>query len=256
MISYFLNSIIQILANSVKTSILKNLQLLTYNLQLLTLGIAELNEETQTLTISAHLYFYGNAANEEISFQAGADIKTHWNIAGAHARIKEKSYKVLFNVKGLYKQDLSQTEVISNDDPRNNYFRIEDYASGNISFVDGIGSNTGYFKLDNLLNNSTTAAHEFGHTLGLLHPEQLDIRGKGVPGIMYPRGTVCDPMFQYDPNAAPLAPGGTMNPFYRKVLQKDIDDLHLNKLRFNKDGRAVIGEFTSVWHYAHTAPQD
>jgi len=24
--------------------------------------------------------------------------------------------------------------------------------------------NTGYFKLDNLLNNSTTAAHEYGHT--------------------------------------------------------------------------------------------
>ena len=216
------------------------------------MGTVELNEETQTLTISANLYFYGNAANEEISFRVGEDINEHWNIPGAHAAIKGKRYKVVFDIKGLYKQDLTQTEIMSNDDPRNNYFRIEEYASGNISFVDGINSNTGYFKLDNLLNNSTTAAHEFGHTLGLLHPENLDIRGRGVPGIMYPRGTVCDPEFQYDPNAAPLAPGGTMNPFQRKVLQTDINDLHLEKLRFNKDGRAVIGEFTSIWHYAHT----
>lgn len=86
----------------------------------------------------------------------------------------------------------------------------------NISFVDGLNSNTGYFLLDNLLNGSTTAAHEFGHTLGLDHPHNLDIRGKGVPGIMYPRGTIVDPPYQYDPNAAPGKPGGTMNPFTGK----------------------------------------
>ena len=133
----------------------------------------------------------------------------------------------------------------------NNYFRVEEFASGNISFVDGINSNTGYFKLDNLLNNSTTAAHEFGHTLGLVHPEDLDLRGRGVPGIMYPRGTITDREFQYDLHAAAGAIGGTMNPFHRKVLQEDIDDLHLEMLYFNQDGRAVIGAFTSEWHDRH-----
>ena len=43
-----------------------------------------------------------------------------------------------------------------------------------------------------------------------------------------------------------------MNPFHRKVLQKDIDDLHLEKLHFNPNGRAVLGDFTSIWHYRHT----
>ena len=122
----------------------------------------------------------------------------------------------------------------------------------NISFVDGIGCNTGYFKLDNLLNNSTTAAHEYGHTIGLHHPEVLDIRGKGMPGIMYPRGTIVDAIYQYSPVATPLAPGGTMNPFSRKVLQEDIDNLKLAiGLAYNRNGFAIIGNFTNVWHEQH-----
>ena len=216
------------------------------------MGIAELNETTNSLTITANLYFYGDAANEALSFRIGEDINSHWNIPDGHAIIAGKKYKIIFSVKGLYAAQLTQADVNSNDDPLNNYFRIEEFASGNISFVDGINSNTGYFKLDNLLNNSTTAAHEFGHTISLVHPHELDIRGSGVPGIMYPRGTICDPAYQYDPAAEPLAPGGTMNPFHRKVLQQDIDDLHLEKLPFNRDGRAVLGDFTSIWHYPHT----
>ncbi len=216
------------------------------------MGIAELNETTNTITITANLYFYGDAANEELSFRIGEDINSHWNIPDGHVIVAGKKYKVIFKVKGLYAPQMRQTDVNSNDDPLNNYFRVEEFASGNISFVDGINSNTGYFKLDNLLNNSTTAAHEFGHTIGLVHPDELDIRGSGVPGIMYPRGTICDPAFQYDPAAEPLAPGGTMNPFHRKVLQQDIDELHLEKLSFNRDGRAVLGDFTSIWHYPHT----
>ena len=215
------------------------------------MGVAELNNEAGTLTISARLFFYGNAANEEISFQAGQDINAHWNIPEGFAKVQGRKYKVVFNVKGLFAPELTEKEVNENDDPQNNYFRIEEFASGNISFVDGINSNTGYFKLENLLNNSTTAAHEFGHTLGLLHPQDLDLRGRGVPGIMYPRGTITDPEFQYDLTAAPGAIGGTMNPFHRKVLQKDIEDMHLEKLHFNKNGRAVVGAFTSEWHEPH-----
>jgi hypothetical protein len=159
-------------------------------------------------------------------------------------------YQVVFQIEGIYEPHLTPETIYSNINSGNNYFRIEEYAPGNISFVDGLGSNTGYFKLDNLLNNSTTAAHEFGHTLGLDHPKYLDIRGQGQPGIMYPRGTLVDPQFQYDPTVPAGVKGGTLNPFTRKVLQSDIDDLKLNRLDFNKEGLAIVGDFSSVWHDA------
>lgn len=215
------------------------------------MGEAELDRENHVLNIHADIITYGNAAHEELATQVAADIAAHWNEPKAVVKIGHEWYHVNFVIRGFYAAGLKDVEVYENVDPRKNYFRIEEYAAGNISFVDGIDSNTGYFKLDNLLHKSTTAAHEFGHTIGLDHPDILDIRGQGVPGIMYPRGTIVDPPFQYDPNAIPLAPGGTMNPFTRKVLLKDIQALQLHRLPFNEQGLAVLGGFSSVWHEAH-----
>ncbi len=215
------------------------------------MGEVELLQHKSQLIIHATLFFYGDVASEQLSLAIARDVAAHWNEPKASVYVKRNLYFVLFTITGIYAPALLPQEVYENDSPVNNYFRIEEYAEGNISFVDGIGSNTGYFKLDNLLNNSTTAAHEFGHTIGLEHPEELDIRGSGTPGIMYPRGTIVDPHFQYDFNAAPATNGGTINPFTRKVLQKDIDDLFLNELSFNKNGLAVLGGFSSVWHERH-----
>ncbi|MEI7734986.1 MAG: peptidase M10 [Ferruginibacter sp.] len=212
------------------------------------MGEAELVSAGNQLIIHAVIIIYGDAANDEVAKYIAADIAHFWNDANGTAIIDRRQYNVHFDITGMYAKSLTPVAVYENTDPRNNYFRIEEFATGNISFVDGLNSNTGYFKLDNLFHNSTTAAHEFGHSIGLDHPKILDIRGKGVPGIMYPRGTITDPPFQYDPQAQPHGPGGTMSPYCRRVLQKDIDDLRLHKLRFNKKGFAVIGDFTSVWH--------
>jgi hypothetical protein len=216
------------------------------------MGEVELQPGNNLLIIHSVIYFYGNAATENMGLQIAKDIAEHWNEPSGKVTIKKYLYEVFFDTKGIYNPLLKPEDIFENANPRNNYFRIEEYAHGNISFVDGLGSNTGYFKLENLLNNSTTAAHEFGHTLGLDHPKMLDIRGEGQPGIMYPRGTLVDPQFQYDPSVRAGLKGGTMNPFTRKVFQKDIDDLKLNKLPFNKNGFAVIGEFSSMWHDAQS----
>ncbi|MBS1510239.1 MAG: peptidase M10 [Bacteroidetes bacterium] len=214
------------------------------------MGEAELSGNR--LIIHASIIIYGDAATASLAETIAGDIAHYWNEPEGTAEIHHHTYAVEFAVKGFYNPALTPVEVYENTNPRNNYFRIETEAHGNISSVDGLGSNTGYFKLDNLLHHSTTAAHEFGHTLGLDHPRMMDIRGEGQPGIMYPRGTIVDAVYQYDPAAKPHGPGGTINPHTRRVLQKDIDHLKLNKLRFNTAGFAVVGEFSSVWHEKYT----
>ncbi|MGZ5134034.1 MAG: peptidase M10 [Flavitalea sp.] len=217
------------------------------------MGEAQLNKRTHQLIIHSVFYFYGEAASLSLAMQIADDISKHWNEPMAQLNIRNEIYQLVFQIEGTYSPDLKPESVWYNDNPRFNYFRIEDFAMDNISFVDGIGSNTGYLKLNNLLQTSTTAAHEYGHTIGLIHPTNLDIRGKGTPGIMYPRGTLCDPKYQYDPAADPGKEGGTLNPHHRKVLLSDIEDLKLHKLFFNDDNRAVVGEFSSLYHEKHLA---
>lgn len=215
------------------------------------MGIAELDKQTQLLVLKAHIVLYGDAASHELAQQVASEIETYWTEPGATVIIKGIIYTVVFNITASYSASLQPEEIFENDNPLLNYFRVEEYSSIDISFVDGLGSNTGYFKLLNLANNSTTAAHEFGHTIGLDHPTIMDLRGKGAPGIMYPRGTLVDPQYQYDPAAAAATVGGTMNPVHRKVLQEDIDNLRLHKLSFDKNGKAVVGNFSSIWHHKH-----
>lgn len=209
-------------------------------------------EVNQQLIISSHIITYGNAADAAITESIRDEIETMWNEARGIVQIEDYSYQVVFRISAAFQPRITDIEIYQNIDPRNNYFRIEEFAHGNISFVDGLGCNTGYFKLDNLYKGSTTAAHEYGHTIGLHHPADTDLRGKGVPGIMYPRGTLVDAPYQYNPAAksGDNTNGGTMHPMHRKVTQEDISLLKLHRLNF-ENGKSVIGEFTSIWHPDH-----
>lgn len=221
------------------------------------MGEVEIDLIHNTIIIRSHIITYGNAANENLTEQIRSEIEQMWNEPAGQVSLKGRLCRVHFNITAEYSSGLDVLEIYSNTDPRNNYFRIEEFAHGNISFVDAIGCNSGYLKLENLYPGSTTAAHEYGHTLGLDHPDDLDYRGKGVPRIMYPRGTLVDPEFQYDPSIPAGVTGGTMHPMYRKVFPKDIALLELEKLRF-KSQRAIVGDFTNVFHLNHTdiRPED
>lgn len=221
------------------------------------MGEAEIFYSQRLLLIASHLITYGAAANEDVTEQIRDEIETLWNEPHGRVILKNEAYAVQFRISAEFKKDITELDVLQNTDPRNNYFRIEEFAHGRISFVDGLGCNTGYFLLENLYKGSTTAAHEYGHTLGLDHPKVLDIRGQGVPGIMYPRGTLVDSPYQYDPAKPAGVTGGTMHPMYRRVKQADISHLRLDRLPFS-GARAVIGEFTNVFHWSHAeaGPED
>ena len=214
------------------------------------MGEAEILHHHNTILITSHIITYGTAADEKITALIRDEIETMWNEPKGTVYVNDVPFIVTFKITAALEPGINMETIYSNTDPRNNYFRIEEYAQGNISFVDGLGCNSGYFKLENLYAGSTTAAHEYGHTLGLDHPVDIDYRGKGVPGIMYPRGTLVDPQYQYDPTKPAGAVGGTMHPMYRKVLASDIVLLKWEALRF-ENKKAVVGEFTNVYHLNH-----
>src|SRR6187455_2720765 len=113
------------------------------------MGEAEVISDT-VITIQSHIITYGNAADGLLTEQIRDEIETMWNEPGGIVVINGSSFQIVFRITAEIRKEVPEMEVLQNTDPRINYFRIEEYVNGNISFVDGIGCNTGHFKLENL----------------------------------------------------------------------------------------------------------
>ncbi len=213
------------------------------------MGIIEIDTSAKIITISSNIIGYGNAADYTICKHISEEIETMWNEPNAVVELYNNLFQVQFKIQTQFNSLMHPNSIIQNENPRNNYIRIEQYCNMNISFMDAIGSNSGYFLLANLYKGSTSAAHEYGHSLGLPHPLNLNILGAGRPSIMYPRGSIVDAEFQNDVLAQPGGPGGTLNPQSRKVMQENIDQLQLpQKINNNV---FVLGRLTNKYHEAH-----
>jgi hypothetical protein len=218
------------------------------------MGILELDTYSKQLFIHSNLLLYGSLATQQLVDQCVEEVATMWNEPQGEVILQGTPFTVVFVIEGFLFAHLQPADIFNNRNPKNNYFRVEEFAYGNISFVDGLGCNTGYFKLENLYPGSTTAAHEYGHTLGLDHPADMDLRGKGQPGIMYPRGTLVDPQYQYDPAIPAGHTGGTLHPKYRKVQRADIAHLRLHEYNYARQGGTLIlGGYSAVYHQPHSS---
>lgn len=216
------------------------------------MGTIELDTAARIININADFITYGDSASYELSVQLANETEAMWNEPNGIVLLNSMPYSLRFNIGAQYNSLIAPETIINNTNPLHNFFRVEDFIAGNISHVDGIGSNSGYLLIDNLYQGSTTIAHEFGHTLGLVHPSNTNIVGKGVPGIMYPRGTLVNPEFQYDIHATPGGPGGTINPVHRRVKQEDIDNLQIAEHIYSNI--FIIGRFSNKYHLKQSKP--
>ena len=219
-------------------------------------GEPVIDKKNKTITVTSNITFYGAEGSSELATKAAADIQSQWNAANGKTTIDGVEYSVSFVVTGTYDNSITANDRKNNTDIKNNYVKFTKSGIA-VSYMDGAGSNTGEFLIKNVNNaKSTTEAHEFGHGYGLEHPTDTDLRGKGQPGIMYPRGTLVDAKYTYDPKKGDSkvdpttgARSNTVNPIYRKVTQQDINNLGLDKIKYDpKTGAGQLGKLSNIKH--------
>src|SRR4051794_30277949 len=103
------------------------------------MGEAEINAFNKTIIIHSHIITYGNAANEQLTESIRDEIETMWNEPQAVVNIKRESFLIRFHITATCKPLIDLDEIVMNTDACNNYFRIKEYARGNISFVNALG---------------------------------------------------------------------------------------------------------------------
>ncbi|MFD1139930.1 hypothetical protein ACFQ4C_02385 [Larkinella insperata] len=220
------------------------------------------SESEHTITVITQLHLYGSVATEELADRIAHNIERVWNGPEILLSLDDTDYLIQFHVSGWFVAD-PRPLLSQNRDYKKVFFRIEtatDNPLGGISYMDGRNSNTGFLRLDNVgFDGSTTEAHEIGHGWGLVpgtpdgHPLNLNLIGQGQPGIMYPRGTLVDPQYQWNPTAQPGEFGGTLKPDKRRATLEDIAMLGLDGLPYDRQGRAKLGGLTNVYH-SYTPP--
>ena len=209
---------------------------------------AHFDHKQKTIQIQARLVFYGSEATPETALAIVEEINRMYNEPEAEVKVGKESYRVFFITEYALLTTEEATRLIAqNDDFQNNFVRLEKENIVTRSFMGfGLGDNVGHWIVSDQLGQSTTAAHEFGHGLGLDHPTRLDYRGSGSPPpIMAPRGTIVDAQYQWETSAQAGEVGGTMKPFHRRVTVAEIQQIVENiKIRPDKSG--YLGRLSNI----------
>ncbi len=193
------------------------------------------DNEKLELRVVAKMHYYGDAATEAIASASKEEINRMWNEPNIKVLLYDKnpgpsilgrsstqsSFKY-YSLKFEVEYEVHKEKPQMNASCASNYIEVRNASGPNeFSYYESVRSREGVFITDDDLGNSTTAAHEFGHGLGLDHPYE-DQRSAKVPGIMFARGTKVRAEFQLDPKASSQSKMGRINPYTRKVRAEDI----------------------------------
>ena len=188
------------------------------------------DDRSGVMSFITQINFKGSALTPQNAYASATEISRLWNESGAWVRYNGRVYRTRFIIS--YTVNDQWRLMRDTASCAENFVQIEPYRNpGDRSFYELFGR-SGVFYTSDDLGRSTTVAHEYGHGLGLDHDDlnQLDAT---VPGIMFARGTLVKARFQWNPSAEPGAPGGSINPRFRKVRPQDIAKLDLSRLQFS-----------------------
>ena len=194
------------------------------------------NEAKGQITFVSQMIYRGRALTPKIARDSTVEMTSLWNEAKAKVRYRGREYLAKFVFS--YVLDPNHRYVDSGSCAEN-FVKIENPAhQGDRSFY-GLAERFGTFFTSDDLGRSTTTAHEYGHGLGLGH-DDYDQIGTDVPGIMFARGTLVRPEYQWNPQAEPGEAGGSIKPHHRRVRAIDLRKLKLESITFSA-GVACLG---------------
>lgn len=188
------------------------------------------DDRNGVMSFITQINFRGGALTPQNAYASAAEISRLWNESGAWVRYNGRVYRSQFIIS--YTVNDQWRLMRDTASCAENFVQIEAMRNpGDRSFYELSGRNGMFYTSDDL-GRSTTAAHEYGHGLGLEHDDTNQLESPH-PGIMFARGTLVSPRFQWNPSAEPGEPGGSINPRFRKVRAEDIAKLDLSHLRFS-----------------------
>lgn len=240
-------------------------------------GEPVIDKNKKTITVYSNMIFYSSnlTVKKSDAERVAKNIQKNWNSANGKVTIDGETYSVKFSISVQYKvinnsmvapianlldggittDRAMKAEIEANTDIRNNYFRIESVTDGKnthitTSYADGAGSNTGFLVISQIGGESKTGAHEYGHTIGLQH--LTDANGQptaltGDPSIMATANNPADPKY-LEKTVSKGFSKQYLDVNKRKVTQQDINNLGLDKLQYDENGKAKLGKLTNVYH--------
>ena len=114
-------------------------------------------------------------------------------------------------------------------------------------------SNSGIFTVKDIMENNSTVAHEYGHSLGWFEFEEANVNGgfhdtqfeDGIPGIMAGRGTPVPEQYGYDYQ---LPGEKTIDPNKRRVKKSDVLNIINPKIWGLSQGQKVkLGKAKNIF---------